>query len=306
MDDCSNTDNSMGAGVGDQLYDGRIHSHRAGDCRYCGGNWLYSEAMRVVEAGGSSLHDRSREKVVDLGPIQVAADKMKTLPPSMGAIAHRSMSQSVFYLQRRKMINILQKQPQVKILPIFSFDGGLRLRETDLNEVVRMVESVLPRYVNGDIDVTITLLEKNLKIVADMAVMRETLSHLIENAMDAVPGYGKFSLSVNQVNFEIESLLNGNDPTIGACALISLADTDISIDKKIKERIFEPFFTTRTDGNGLDLAIAYRIIKQHCGRIEAESRRGQGTEVNLYLPLTRSEIVSMMSIPLSTSCGNIH
>jgi nitrogen fixation/metabolism regulation signal transduction histidine kinase len=72
------------------------------------------------------------------------------------------------------------------------------LRETDLNEVVKTVENVLPQYVNGDIDVTITLLEKNLKIMADMARMRETLTHLIENAMDAVPGYGRFSLTVNQ------------------------------------------------------------------------------------------------------------
>jgi len=124
------------------------------------------------------------------------------------------------------MIENLQRQSQIKILPAFGVDGGLRLRETDLNEVVRTVEGVLPQYVNGDIDVTITLLEKNLKIMADMALMRETLTHLIENAMDAVPGYGRFSLTVNQVNYEIESLLNGDNSIIGACAFICLTDTD--------------------------------------------------------------------------------
>jgi signal transduction histidine kinase len=94
---------------------------------------------------------------------------------------------------------------------------------------------------------------------------------------------------------------------MGACAFISLAGgTDIGVDKKIKEKMLEPFFTTKTDGNGLDLAIAYRIIKQHHGRITAESRVGQGTEVNIYLPLTRLEIVSMMSIPLGASSGRIH
>ena len=204
------------------------------------------------------------------------------------------------------MIESFQKQPQIKILPAFSVDGRLRLRETDLNEVVRTVEGVLPQYVNGDIDVTITLLEKNLKIMADMALMKEALTHLVENAMDAMPGYGKFSLTINQVNFEIESLLNGDDSIIGACAFISLADTDIGIDEKIKEKIFEPFFTTKTDGNGLGLAIAYRIIKQHHGRIKVESQVGQGTEVNIYLPLTKPEIVNMMSIPLGASYGRIH
>jgi len=38
-----------------------------------------------------------------------------------------------------------------------------------------------------------------------------------------MPGYGKFPLPINQVNFKIESLLRGNDSIIGACAFISLA-----------------------------------------------------------------------------------
>jgi len=126
--------------------------------------------------------------------------------------------------------------------------------------------------------------------------------------MDAVPGYGKFSLTVNQVNFEIESLLDEDDSIIGACAFISLAGgvTDIVVDRTIKEKILEPFFTTKIDPNGLDLAIAYRIIKKHHGRIMVESNAGQSTEVNLYLPLTRLEIVSMMLIPLGSSSGIIH
>jgi signal transduction histidine kinase len=206
------------------------------------------------------------------------------------------------------MIQNFYKQPQINILPAFGVDGRLRLRETDLNEVVRTVEGVLPQYVNGDIAVTITLLEKNLKIMADMALMRETLTHLIESAMDAVPGYGTFSLTVNQVNFEIKSLLNGADPIIGACAFISFAGgvPDIRVDQKIKEKILEPFFTAKTDGNGLGLAVAYRIMEQHNWRITVEDQVGRGTEVNLYLPLTKPEIVSMMSIPLGASYGRIH
>ena len=201
------------------------------------------------------------------------------------------------------MMESFQKRFQIKSLTDFSFDKRARLRETDLNEVVKTVERVLPQYVNEDIDVTVTLLEKNLKIMADMALMKEALTHLIKNAMDAMPGGGKFSLSTNQVNFEIESLLDGDNPIVGACVFVSLADTGLGIDKKIKERIFEPFFTTKTDGNGLGLPIAYRIIKQHQGSIKVDSQVGQGTEVNIYLPLTKPEIVNMMTIPLGPSCG---
>jgi len=204
------------------------------------------------------------------------------------------------------MIESFQKQVQIKSIPAFSFDPRLRLRETDLNEVVRTVKSVLPQYVNGDIDLTITLLEKNLKIMADMALMKEALTHLIKNAIDAMPDGGKFSLSTNQVNFEIESLLDGDNSVMGACAFIRLTDTGVGIDEKIKEKIFEPFFTTKTNGKGLGLPIAYRIIKQHHGRIIIESQMGQGTEVNIYLPLTKPKMVNMISIPLGASSGRIH
>ena len=132
------------------------------------------------------------------------------------------------------------------------------------------------------------------------------MTHLIKNALEAVPGSDRFSLTVNQINFEIESLLNGDNSIIGACAFICLTDMGRGIDEKLKEKILEPFFTTKTDGNGLALAIAYRIIKQHLGRIGVESQAGNGTEVNLYLPLTKQEIVNMMSIPLGASYGRIH
>jgi len=204
------------------------------------------------------------------------------------------------------MIDNLQRQSHIKILPAFGIDGSLKLRETDLNEVVKTLEGVLPQYANGDIDVTITLLEKNLKIMADMALMKDAVTQLLKNAMDALPGSGTFSLSINRVNFEIESLLNGDNSIIGACAFICLTDTGRGIDEKLKEKILVPFFTTKIDGNGLGLAIAYRIIKQHQGRIKGESQAGQGTEVNVYLPLTKPEIASMMSIPLGASYGRIH
>jgi signal transduction histidine kinase len=195
----------------------------------------------------------------------------------------------------------LQKQPQIKILPAFSVNEGLRLREAEIDEVVKTVQGVLPQHVDGDIDVTVTLLEQNLKIMADMALMKEVLAHLVQSTMDAMPGYGKFSLPINQVNVESQSLLNGDDSIIGACAFISLAEggTDAGVDEKVKEKISERFFTTKTDANGPGLAIAYRILKQHhgSGRVKVESRMGQGTELNIHLPLTKSEIVDMMSIP---------
>jgi signal transduction histidine kinase len=189
-----------------------------------------------------------------------------------------------------------QKQPHINILPDFSVNEKLRLREADIEEVVKTLQVLLPQHVYGDNDVTITLVEKNLKIISDLDIMKKALTHLVENLMHAMPSYGKFSLTVNQVNFEIESLLNSDDSIIGACAFIPL-EAAYSFGEKIKEKLLKPFFITNKYGNDLCLTIAYRIIKQHHESTKVKSRVEQSTEVNLYLPLTKLEIVNMMSIP---------
>ena len=201
------------------------------------------------------------------------------------------------------MARSFQEQPRIKILPAFNVEGGLRLRETDLDEIASMVRGLLPQDVDWDIDVTITLLEKNLKIMADMALMKEGLTHLIKNTIDGLPIGGKYSLNTSQDNCEIETLLDGFNLIAGACAFIYLADPAAGIDEKIGERICEPLFTMKTDsGTSLGFPIAYRIIKEPGRSMISENQWGQG-EANIYLPLTGQEIVDMMSIPLSVSYG---
>lgn len=200
-----------------------------------------------------------------------------------------------------------QKQPCIKSLPSFSVYRKLRLKETDLNEVVKTVEAVLPQYIHGNISVKITLSEKDLKIMAHMALMQEALLNIVKITLDAMPYGGLFSLNTGQVNFENQSIPDGNDDNYGTCAFISLADTGIGLDEKITGRIFDPFFTTKTGtGKGLGLPIAYHIIKEHGGSMKIDSTAGQGTAINVYLPLARPEIVSMNSIPLPAPyCRNL-
>jgi len=200
-----------------------------------------------------------------------------------------------------------QKQIQIKSLPVFSICRKFTLKETDLNEVVRMVEGMLPQYVNGNIGAKVTLSEEDLKIMADIALMQQALINLVKNAVDAMPNGGTFSLNTGRVNFEDESLLDGFNFIAGSCAFVSLADTGVGIDEKIKEKIFEPLYTTKTgNGKGLGLPIAYHIIKEHGGIMKVESTPGQGTAINVYLPLARPEMVHMIPIPLPTPCAGIY
>jgi two-component system, cell cycle sensor histidine kinase and response regulator CckA len=201
------------------------------------------------------------------------------------------------------MLQSIQQETRIKILPALAFEGSPGLREADRNEIAKTAEGLLPRYLARNIDVKITLVEKNLKIMADKFRMKEALTYLIKNAMDTLPEGGVFSLRSNQVSFEVRSLLNGDNSILGVSVFISPLGTAVEIDEKIKERIFEPFFTIKPDGKAPGLAIVYRIINQ-CQRImKAGSRLGQTTEVNLYLPLTRREMVNMMSIPVGATRG---
>jgi two-component system, cell cycle sensor histidine kinase and response regulator CckA len=196
------------------------------------------------------------------------------------------------------MMESLQTETRIKSLPAFSVRREFRFKETDLNQVVRTVEAVLPQYMGGDICTKVTLSEKDLSIMADTILMQEALLHLARNAIEAMPDGGAFSLHTRRLNFENNGS-EDSDTVFGPCALISLSDTGIGIDEKTKERIFEPFFTTKTgNSKGLGLPVAYRIIKEHGGTMKVESTPGQGTAITIYFPLIRPEIASMAPIPL--------
>jgi two-component system, cell cycle sensor histidine kinase and response regulator CckA len=201
----------------------------------------------------------------------------------------------------------LQKQTRIKSLLPFSVFRESLLKETDLNEVARMVEGVLPQHMHVGIGAKVTLSEEGLEIMADTVLMQQALIHLVKNAVDAMPDGGTISLNTGRVHFEGESLPDGFNAAGGACAFLTLADTGIGIDEKIKGRIFGPFFTTKTGGGeGLGLPIAYRIIREHGGSVNVESTPGQGTKIHIYLPLAKSETANAKPIPLLSQHDRAH
>jgi hypothetical protein len=72
---------------------------------------------------------------------------------------------------------------------------------------------------------------------------------------------------------------------------IDFADTGSGISEDRIDRIFEPFFTTKPagQGNGLGLVVAQGIVRDHGGRIDVESRSGEGTTFHIHLPAATAD-----------------
>ena len=69
--------------------------------------------------------------------------------------------------------------------------------------------------------------------------------------------------------------------------IVEITDSGIGIPKEIIDKIFDPFFTTKNvgEGTGLGLSIVYGIIEEHKGKIEVESKVGEGTRFRIRLPV---------------------
>jgi polar amino acid transport system substrate-binding protein len=69
--------------------------------------------------------------------------------------------------------------------------------------------------------------------------------------------------------------------------IVKISDNGKGIDDKTRRHIFDPFFTTKRDkgGTGLGLSISYGIIQEHKGRIDVESRIGEGATFTISIPV---------------------
>ncbi|UMR29344.1 ATP-binding protein [Massilia sp. MB5] len=104
--------------------------------------------------------------------------------------------------------------------------------------------------------------------------IREALTNLIFNAVDAMPEGGTLTLRTRSV-----AAAPGQD---SGQVLLEVSDTGIGMDEATQRRCLEPFFTTKGDrGTGLGLAGVYGMVERHGGKIAIESAPQRGTTVRL-------------------------
>lgn len=112
--------------------------------------------------------------------------------------------------------------------------------------------------------------------------IREALTNLIINAVDALPNGGTITIRTRPE--ERPSPRNKNEML--NYVIIEVSDTGVGMDEETRRRCLEPFFSTKgRHGTGLGLAMVYGVVERHEGDIEIESEVGKGTVMRLILPI---------------------
>src|SRR5204862_5525315 len=115
--------------------------------------------------------------------------------------------------------------------------------------------------------------------------VREALTNVILNAVDALPKGGSITISTLPISLNT----NPGDARKPSHIVLEVRDNGIGMDEKTRQRCLEPFFSTKRQrgGTGLGLAMVYGMMERHEGTIEVESEPGKGTLVRMIFPLRR-------------------
>jgi signal transduction histidine kinase len=113
-------------------------------------------------------------------------------------------------------------------------------------------------------------LQKVPPISGIAAELRELLTNLVFNAVDAMPAGGIITLRTRREDQHV---------------VVEIADTGTGMTPEVRERCLEPFFSTKEDrGTGLGLSMVFGTIQRHEGLLEIDSEVGKGTTFRIRLP----------------------
>jgi PAS domain S-box-containing protein len=129
-----------------------------------------------------------------------------------------------------------------------------------------------------------TAVEHLPPVLGDDAEIREVLTNLILNAVDAMPGGGSIEITGRVVESD------GGREERQSWVEVYVTDTGTGMAEEVRRRIFDPFFTTKgVHGSGLGLSVVYGIMERHGGHIGVASVPGQGSIFTLRFQIAQGD-----------------
>ncbi|WP_426055811.1 ATP-binding protein [Janthinobacterium sp. PSPC2-1] len=163
-----------------------------------------------------------------------------------------------------------QREPQLALSPI---DANLVVQQ--VLDLTRARWSDMPQQRGIVIALRTQLADALPMLPGSVGEIREALTNLVFNAVDAMPDGGTLSVRTSCTGAAGEARQ----------VRIEVGDTGIGMDENTRRRCLEPFFTTKGErGTGLGLAMVYGMMERHGASIDIVTAPGQGTAVRLDFP----------------------
>ena len=155
------------------------------------------------------------------------------------------------------------------------------LASGEVNEVLEELLRLLrPELKEAEIELHEDLGRNLPRVPLDQRYLREALLNLIKNAIAAM---------VEAPSGDRPRVLSVSSFAGADAVTIRIGDTGPGIPAEIQGKIFEPYFTTRDFGSGLGLTLVYKIVKEHMGEIELDSKPGAGSTFAISIPVPQTE-----------------
>jgi len=246
-------------------------------------NQAYAKANQLLEDSYQELQRTQQqliqsEKLSSLG--QMVAGLSHDLKNPLGAIwGYAELLER--WLTEEKHLNAVKKLQQaatlcteiVQDLLSFAREENLKREKTDINDLVaKSVELHQVQIGNNGIEMQMNLRGDIPEIEIDGHQIMRVFNNIISNAIQAMDGSGKLTVTTDCADQWVE---------------VALTDTGPGIPAENLNKIFDPFFTTkeRGKGTGLGLSTCFGVVKSHGGQIIPESVVGQGTTFRVKLPI---------------------
>jgi signal transduction histidine kinase/ActR/RegA family two-component response regulator len=124
------------------------------------------------------------------------------------------------------------------------------------------------------------------RLIGNESELREAVTNLILNAVDAMPAGGKLTLRTRARGWNHHTTGEPHPTHL----VLEVSDNGVGMDEETRKRCLEPFFSTKGKrGTGLGLAMVYGVMERHEGHIEIDSELGRGTTMRLVFLIREAD-----------------